>query len=195
MKKTNNGDQKPFQTGQIRKAIRVGLKNTYMKKIVTLIVIVFIVSLNVLFSQNKQTYTVNGTKYVYGESYTTTGYPKVERSASAKNIFLKSLGYSEVPAGYHVDHIIPLSQGGRDVPENMQLITIEQHKAQTASERSSSSSNFNYSAPSYNNNSTFNSFNYNSTPSYNSNGKTIYTGSRGGQYYINSNGNKTYIKK
>ncbi len=166
-----------------------------MKNTVSLISFIFITSFNLLYSQNQQTYTVNGTKYVYGESYSTTGFPKVERSASAKNSFLKSLGYNEVPAGYHVDHIIPLSQGGRDVPENMQLITIEQHKAKTVRERSCNSSNYNYSTPLNNSNSSFNSFNYNSTTSYNSNGKTIYTGARGGQYYINSNGNKTYIKK
>ena len=100
----------------------------------------------------KPTYNVGGTKYIYGETYKTTGQPKVERSSSAKNEFLKSKGYSKVPNGYQVDHIVPLSQGGRDVPSNMQLITIEQHKQKTAMERRNvsttySNKSYNYSTP------------------------------------------------
>lgn len=128
--------------------------------------------------------------------YKTTGYPKVERSYSAKNEFLKSKGYDKVPDGYQVDHIVPLFQGGKDIPSNMQLITTEQHKIKTANEKSNNTTNSTFTYPSYNSNSTYKSSNIYSTPSYNYNsGKTIYTGSRGGQYYINSNGNKTYIKK
>lgn len=33
--------------------------------------------------------------------------------------------------GYRVDHIVPLACGGRDVPENMQWLTIAQHRAKT----------------------------------------------------------------
>lgn len=100
----------------------------------------------------KQTYNVGGTNYIHGETYKTTGHPKVKRSSSAKNEFLKSKGYSKVPNGYQVDHIIPLSQGGRDVPSNMQLITIEQHKQKTAMEKRNvsttySNKSYNYSIP------------------------------------------------
>ena len=98
----------------------------------------------------KPTYNLAGTKYILGETYKTTGQPKVERNSSARKEFLKSRGYLKVPNGYQVDHIVPLSQGGRDVPSNMQLITIEQHNQKTATERRNVSSTygnktFNYS--------------------------------------------------
>lgn len=157
--------------------------------------------LNTVNSQN--TYTINGTTYISGEYYE-TGCQKVKRSQTNVNKFLKGLGYSSTPSGYQVDHIIPLSKGGTDTPDNMHLITIEQHKIKTAGERKSTSNSYNYSNTTYNTTnpvktystptSTYSipqtTFNYNSGSS-----KTIYTGSRGGQYYINSNGNKTYIKR
>lgn len=64
-----------------------------------------------------------------------TGYLKVERSQSARMTFLRMHGYSKLPAGYEIDHIRPLSQGGSDTPENMQLLTKEQHHVKTARER------------------------------------------------------------
>ncbi|HEY5536595.1 MAG TPA: HNH endonuclease signature motif containing protein [Ignavibacteria bacterium] len=45
------------------------------------------------------------------------------------------MGYKRVPNGYQVDHIRPLSEGGRDTPDNMQLITKESHKYKTAQEK------------------------------------------------------------
>ena len=81
------------------------------------------------------TYDIDGTKYKLGESYKTTGMPKVERSSSAKKEFLKSQGYKTLPHGYEVDHIIPLSKGGADKPYNMQLLSKEAHKQKTANER------------------------------------------------------------
>ena len=80
-------------------------------------------------------YKIGGTKYNYGETYKSSGLPKVERSSTPKNEFLKSKGYSKTPKGYEVDHIIPLSKGGQDVPSNMQLLPKEVHKQKTASER------------------------------------------------------------
>jgi hypothetical protein len=160
-----------------------------------------------ILAQKKSTYEVNGTKYINGENYSTTGKPKVERSSSAKSEFLKTKGYSKEPKGYQVDHIIPLSEGGADTPSNMQLIPIEQHKRKTANERAKNSfsstyrpsdykSNSTYKNPSYKSKSTFKNSNYYSKPSYsNSSSKTIQTGPKGGQYYINSNGNKSYIKR
>ncbi|HVP57120.1 MAG TPA: hypothetical protein VMU02_03395, partial [bacterium] len=50
------------------------------------------------------------TKYEPGQTYKTTGEPKVERSESAKEAFLRAHGYRRVPPGYEVDHIIPLSE-------------------------------------------------------------------------------------
>lgn len=146
--------------------------------------------------QSESTYKVNGTTYVNGERYSTTGKPEVERSSSARSEFLKSKGYNKVPNGYQVDHIKPLSEGGADIPSNMQLIPIYQHKSKTAREKSKNSSSSTYRTPSYKSNSTYRNSNSYSKPSYsNTPSRNIQTGSRGGQYYINSNGNKTYVKK
>jgi hypothetical protein len=142
---------------------------------------------------NTETYSINGTEYFTNETYSTTGQPKVKRSAAAKNQFLRNKGYSETPDGYEVDHIIPLSQGGSDTPDNMQLLTVEQHRLKTARERRNTSSSdlpsSYFSTPT-----TPSIYSTPSTTLSNSN-HVIHTGSRGGQYYINSNGNKTYIKK
>jgi len=83
----------------------------------------------------KSTYKIGGTKYNANERYKNSGLPKVKRNGSAKKQFLRSKGYKNVPPGYEVDHIIPLSKGGRDEPSNMQLIPKIVHKQKTASER------------------------------------------------------------
>lgn len=87
------------------------------------------------YNYKSPTYNIGGTKYNYGETYKSSGLPKVERSSTAKKDFLKSKGYSKTPKGYEVDHIIPLSKGGQDVPSNMQLLPKEVHKQKTANER------------------------------------------------------------
>jgi len=86
-------------------------------------------------ARRSSTYKSNGTRYKYGETYKTTGQPKVERSESAKQQFLRQHGYKKVPPGYEVDHIVPLSKGGADKPSNMQLLPKSTHKQKTASER------------------------------------------------------------
>jgi 5-methylcytosine-specific restriction endonuclease McrA len=87
------------------------------------------------FTYRKSTPQSGETKYNYNERYKTSGLPKVNRNESAKNQFLRSKGYKKVPQGYEVDHIVPLSKGGRDEPSNMQLIPQNIHKQKTASER------------------------------------------------------------
>jgi hypothetical protein len=168
-----------------------------MKKFGSLFLIVGLVLIcNIAFAQNKQTYKSNGTTYYSNQIYSTTGKPKVDRSSSAKTEFLKSKGYKKIPSGYQIDHIVPLSEGGLDVPSNMQLLPIYQHKSKTAHERAENSTSSTYRNPTYRSNSTYKNSNSYSTPSYSSgSSKTIYTGSKGGKYYINSNGNKTYVKK
>jgi hypothetical protein len=56
---------------------------------------------------------------------------KIIRSETAKNDYLKSIGYKNIPPGYQIDHIKPLYAGGCDCPSNMQLIQTEVHKAKT----------------------------------------------------------------
>jgi 5-methylcytosine-specific restriction endonuclease McrA len=60
---------------------------------------------------------------------------KVVRSQAAKRQFLKSKGLTRIPKGYQIDHIKPLSQGGKDEPSNMQLLSTKDHQRKTASER------------------------------------------------------------
>jgi len=67
-------------------------------------------------------------------SVSRNGRGRIVRSESAKESFLKSHGYKNVPHGYQVDHILPLYAGGSDTPSNMQLISTEQHKAKTKSD-------------------------------------------------------------
>lgn len=69
-----------------------------------------------------------------GSKYYKSSGIKIQRSTSAKQQFLKQKGYSKVPRGYEVDHIRPLSAGGRDTPSNMQLLTKTQHRAKTTSD-------------------------------------------------------------
>jgi hypothetical protein len=127
-----------------------------------------LVSLSLLIISNvlcQQTYTVGATEYYAGRYYKSTGKPMVKRSHQNKQAFLRSRGYLQTPAGYEVDHIIPLSQGGSDAPYNMQLLTVQQHRIKTARERS------HYSTPSYSTPPTHSYYNssYTPTPSYYSN--------------------------
>jgi len=172
-----------------------------------IIFLLLILSISNAFSQNKSTYKQNGTEYIYGDYYSTTGKPMVERSQAAKKEFLKTKGLKKIPSGYQIDHINPLSEGGSDTPSNMQLISVDRHKLKTAGERSRTASNSTYKPSGYKSSSTYNSPSSKSastyklsesysSPSYsNSSGKIIYTGSKGGKYYYNSSGRKTYVKR
>ena len=51
-----------------------------------------------------------------------------QRSAAAKRTFLRSVGLTQTPRGYVIDHAIPLCAGGLDAPSNMQLQTVEAAK-------------------------------------------------------------------
>ena len=65
----------------------------------------------------------------------------VARSQVQKSLFLQNAAASgmypkwmnqwlqkgKVPPGYHVDHIVPLSIGGKDTPLNMRLLDIDMH--------------------------------------------------------------------
>lgn len=59
----------------------------------------------------------------------------IERSIEARNEFLAMHNYTEVPEGYEVHHIVPLSEGGADSPENMILVSEEDHETITAAHR------------------------------------------------------------
>ena len=88
-----------------------------------------------MLSSPPSTYKVGSTTYVSGQYYQ-SGYPKVERSSAVRSEFLSQRGYSSTPAGYQVDHVVPLSRGGADATYNMQLLPTSMHRAKTAQERS-----------------------------------------------------------
>ena len=79
------------------------------------------------------TYKVGSTTYLTGQYYA-SGYPKVQRSSSVRQEFLRQQGYSSTPRGYEVDHIVPLSRGGNDSTYNMQLLPITVHDTKTRME-------------------------------------------------------------
>jgi len=65
---------------------------------------------------------------------------KIKRSAAVKHEFKKS---NQCPAtgrsrgacpGYEIDHIVPLKHGGADATDNMQWLSVPEHKAKTKRE-------------------------------------------------------------
>lgn len=169
-----------------------------MKRIITLLVLGVAMNLTI---HGQGTYKIGNTEYYIGKTYSTTGKPMVKRSEANKKAFLRSIGFSRVPYGFQVDHIIPLSNGGSDDPSNMQLLTIQQHRRKTAIERSSSTISTyslrprNYNFSSTRGNLSGSSFKSNlSYPTLNGSSRPIYTGSRGGRYRINNRGKRVYLK-
>lgn len=65
---------------------------------------------------------------------------KIRRNEAAKKTFMKQTGYPHGRPGYVIDHIIPLSRGGKDDPSDMQWQTIADAKAKDKWERGQSNS-------------------------------------------------------
>jgi len=59
---------------------------------------------------------------------------RIKRDSSARRTFLKSKGLTHTPKGCQVDHIVPLAKGGKDTPNNMQLLCGGALKAKEATE-------------------------------------------------------------
>lgn len=61
----------------------------------------------------------------------------IVRNIAMRDEFLSNFGYEGVPEGFEVHHIIPLSEGGADTPENMVLLPKEVHDQITAAHAAS----------------------------------------------------------
>jgi len=59
----------------------------------------------------------------------------IQPREAAMRDHMKESGYPKGRPGYVVDHIVPLSKGGRDVPSNMQWQTVQDAKAKDKVER------------------------------------------------------------
>ena len=60
---------------------------------------------------------------------------RLERSAAAKDAFMRQTGHPHGWPGHVVDHIVPLACRGADAPSNMQWQTTEEAKAKDRVER------------------------------------------------------------
>ena len=52
-----------------------------------------------------------------------------------KEEFLHSHGYADIPAGYELHHIVPLSEGGADDVHNLLLVSEFDHQQITDAQR------------------------------------------------------------
>ncbi len=59
----------------------------------------------------------------------------IDRSMAMRDGFLSAHGFDSVPEGYEVHHIVPLSEGGSDTPDNMILVREDLHDQITAAHR------------------------------------------------------------
>jgi hypothetical protein len=80
---------------------------------------------------------VESTKPYSREDRNPSALQPSERTKSAKEKFLALRGFKRLPPGYKVDYIVPLSQGGRDAPENMQLVPETPPEEKTAGKQRS----------------------------------------------------------
>ena len=60
---------------------------------------------------------------------------EVVRDPAVRAEFLAQHGYDEIPEGYEVHHIQPVSEGGPDSAENMILVSEAEHDEITAAHR------------------------------------------------------------
>ncbi len=57
------------------------------------------------------------------------------RSGVMEQLFLRRYGLTEGPDGYEIHHVVPLSEGGPDHPDNMVLVTEAEHQKITLAHR------------------------------------------------------------
>ena len=100
-----------------------------MKKIIIFLLLIFVVPIETEArgkSGNSSSYKSHPKTYCSSCSRDKNG--KIERDTNERSKFLKEKGLTHTPEGYQVDHIVPLSKGGADKKENMQLIPKNSEK-------------------------------------------------------------------
>ena len=88
----------------------------------------FLVVLIFLLLQSCATTSNEHHSSVYCNACARSDDGRIHRDMAARKAFMEQSGYPDGRPGYVVDHIIPLYKGGKDTPENMQWITVDQHK-------------------------------------------------------------------
>ena len=59
----------------------------------------------------------------------------ITRSEAVKSDFLAMYGHNDIPDGYEIHHIVPLSEGGTDTTDNIMLVREDVHDQITAAHR------------------------------------------------------------
>ena len=89
----------------------------------------FLVPVIIMFLQSCSTTSNNHHSSVYCNTCARSSNDgSIHRDITAKKAFMRQTDYPNGRPGYVVDHIIPLYKGGEDTPENMQWLTVGQHK-------------------------------------------------------------------
>jgi hypothetical protein len=99
-------------------------RTTPMIKLIAALLMLMTIEVEAEAGRHKSTYPVER-----------TSNGRIKRTSSARRFFMRSTGHQHGWPGHEVDHIVPLSKGGADEPENMQWLTVEEHARKTAAEQ------------------------------------------------------------
>ena len=88
----------------------------------------FLTALIFLLLQSCATTSQKHHSHIYCNTCARSSDGHIYRDMGARKTFMEQSGYPNGRQGYVVDHIVPLYKGGADTPDNMQWVTIKEHK-------------------------------------------------------------------